>query len=318
MPIVRRKLDANTVYPTDLRYDSDTDTVQSNVNGSWVDNPAADPRKQTTLPARITSDPACDAAESVKDALHSQIDQILQAIDNASTLFTIAGIILSIFTFGAYALFISLALGIGDQMVGFGSTAIQAALTEPVYDTFKCILFCQFDSSGRLKAGGFSQAMSDINDQIGGIGATILNAMMSLAGEGGINNLAALGTSTGDCSACDCGCGDETIGFSLVIFFGTEIEVTGCNIKAAGANDGGHDAVTVTWDGTHPWQLHREGLISGDTGGSHWQWYTWDGSEHGPFTGVDAPLDVTVTTVELFGEPGHTFSVSWDVRTPPP
>lgn len=318
MPIVRRKLDVNTVYPASLRYDEDTDTVQSLVNGSWVDNPTADPRTQTSFPARLTADPACDAAASVVGALHGQIDGILEAIDNASTLFTIAGIILSIFTFGAYALFISLALGIADQMVGFGSTAIAAALTEPVYDQLKCILFCQFGANGRLKSGGFAQIQSDVDDQIGGIGATIINAMIRLAGEGGINNLAALGTATGDCAGCECDCGDEEIGFSLVLFFGTEIDRNGCNIKAAGDNDGGHDAVTVTWDGTHPWQLDREALISGETGTSTWQYYTWDGTEHGPFTSASAPLDVTVTTIELFGTAGHNFSVSWDVKTPPP
>src|SRR3546814_19503614 len=30
--------------------------------------------------------------------------------------------------------------------------------------------------------------------------------MIDLAGIGGLNNIAAAGTSTGDCSACDCGC----------------------------------------------------------------------------------------------------------------
>jgi hypothetical protein len=231
MPIVRRKLDANTVYPTNLRYNSDTDTVQSNVNGDWVDNPEADPRKQTSFPPRITDNSACDAAQSVTDALHGQIDGILVAIDNASTLFTIAGIILSIFTFGAYAIFVSLALGIGDQMVGFGSTAISAALTEPVYETFKCILYCQFSTTGRLKPGGLPIAISDINGQIGGIGATILNAMLLLAGEGGLNNIASLGTVTGDCSECDpCGppCADNyTVQFgTLVGTFDGYIRVT--------------------------------------------------------------------------------------------
>lgn len=318
MPIVRKKLDENAVYPTDLRYNSDTDTVQSLVNGSWIDNPDADPRTKTVFPARLTSNTACDAAQSVVDALKGQIDDIIEAIDNTQTLFTIAGIILSFLSFGLYAIFVSLALGLADLMVEFGSDQIEAALTEAVYDTLKCIIYCQFDTNGRLKPGGFEQILADVSSQIGGTAATILNAMLNLAGEGGVNNLAAIGTSTGDCAACECGCGDEEIAFSLVLFFGTEIERTGCNIKAAGDNDGGHDAVTVTWDGTNPWQLHQEALISGDTGTSTWQFYTWDGSEHGPFTSMTAPLDITVTTVELFGTAGNTFSVSWDVRTPPP
>lgn len=212
MPIIRRRLDVNTVYPADIRYNEDTDTVQSNVNGDWVDNPEADPRTKTSFPPRLTADPACDAAQSVTDALHGQIDQILEAIDNASTLFAIAGIILSIFTFGVYAIFVSLGIGIADQMVGFGSTAIEAALTEPVYETFRCILFCHMNSSGRLRPGQLSAVMTDITDQIGGIGATILNAMLALAGEGGINNLASLGTSTGDCSECGCGCDENGTG----------------------------------------------------------------------------------------------------------
>jgi hypothetical protein len=205
MPIIRRKLDPNTVYPEGIRYNPDTDTVQSNIGGTWVDNPAADPRKQTTFPPRITSSPACDAGRSVADALKNQINGIIDAIANAKTAFTIAGIILSLFTFGVFGIFISIALGIADAMIGAGSTALLAALPDSVFDTLACILYCQFNSGGRLKAGGLAQAMSDVNDQIGGLGATIINAMLSLAGEGGVNNLASLGTSTGDCSECGCG-----------------------------------------------------------------------------------------------------------------
>jgi len=318
MPIIRRLLTPASVYPENIRYNPDTDTVQSNINGTWTDNPDADPRTQTTFPARITSDPACDAARSVADALKAQIDQTIEAVNNAKTAFTIAGLILGLFTFGVFDIFIAIALGIANVMIDAGGTALAAALSPATYDTLTNILFCHFTSGGRLEEGGLDAAMSDVSDQIGGLGATILNAMLALAGVGGVNNLAALGTSTGDCSGAECGCGDETIGFSLVVFFGTEIERDGCNVKAAGANDGGHDAVTVTWDGTNAWQLTREGLISGDTGGSTWQYYTYDGTEHGPFTSSTAPLNTTVTTIELFGVAGHHFSTSWDVRTPPP
>jgi len=228
MPIIRRKLDENTVYPTDLRYNPDTETVQSFVNGDWVDNPEADPRTKTTLPPRITSDPACDAAESVKDALKGQIEAVMTAIDNSLTLFTIAGIILSIFSFGVFAIFIDIALGIGGAMVSAGSSAIAAALTDPVYETFKCILFCHINSSGRLRTGELGAVESDVDAQIGGLGATILNAMLSLAGEGGINNLASLGTSTGDCSGCGCACdelnsGTDGGGGGTVVYVGDNV-----------------------------------------------------------------------------------------------
>jgi len=206
MPIVRKKLIPAEVYPENIRYDADTDTVQSFVNGEWIDNPEADPRTQTTFPPRVTSDPACDAAQSVVDAFKVKIDDILTAIDGAATVFTIAGIILSIFTFGVFAVFITLALGIGDQMLDAGTTALSAALTDPVYHTLVCILRCHMTPSGRLKPGQLGIVTSQVDDQIGGLGATILNGMLNLAGEGGINNLAALGSSAGDCS--DCGCAE--------------------------------------------------------------------------------------------------------------
>lgn len=314
MPIIRRLLTPSTVYPTNLRYNEGTDTVQSNINGTWEDNPAADPRNQTSFPPRLTADPACDAAQSVVDALTVQIDNTVEAIDNASTLFTIAGIILSLFTFGAYAIFISLALGIGNQMVGFGSAAITAALTPAVYDTLKCIIFCHFESNGRLESGGLAAIMADVTDQIGGIGATIINAMLSLAGEGGVNNLASLGTSTGNCVACECGCGDETIADTIDVYFGSVIERNSCNIKITAAAESTHFAVGVTWDGVNPFKLTQEALISGDTCVSHWQWYLADTS--GPFSGFAAPIGTSLSTLSLSGDPGCTFAVSWDFATP--
>jgi hypothetical protein len=203
MPIIRRQLIPSEVYPDDIRYNPDTETVQSLIGDEWVDNPLADPRTQTTLPPRLTSDPACDAAASVTAALKNQIDGVLVAIDGAQSAFTIAGIILSLFTFGVFGIFISLALFLAHAMLDAGTGAISAALTEAAYDTLTCILFCHMDNEGRI-TGQLNGAKTDVEDQIGGLGATILNAMLTLAGEGGVNNLASLGDTTGDCSDCDC------------------------------------------------------------------------------------------------------------------
>lgn len=210
MPIIRKKLDPNAVYPETIRYNPDTDAVESNVNGDWVENPEADPRNQTTFPPRVTSDTKCDAAQSVTDAIKNQIDQTITAIDNTSTAFTIAGLILGLFSFGVFAIFISIALFIADQMIAAGSTALEAALTPAVYDTLKCILYCHMDNQGRINSDRLAAIQADVTAQIGGLGATILNQMLSLAGQGGVNNLASLGTSTGDCSGCtDCECVEE-------------------------------------------------------------------------------------------------------------
>jgi len=203
MPIIRKKLAPEDVYPANIRYNEETDTVQSLVNGSWVDNPAADPRNQTTLPARITSSTECDAAQSVVDAMRSTLTETITAIDNGTTFFGLASLILALFSFGAFGVLIALAIGLAKLMLLAGKTALDAALTTTAYDTFLCILYCQFQPDGRLQPGTLETVQSDINDQIGGLGALVLNAMLGLAGEGGINNLAALGTSEGDCVDCD-------------------------------------------------------------------------------------------------------------------
>lgn len=203
MPVIRKRLIPDEVYPSNIRYNEAEDTVESFVNGEWVENPNADPRRQITLPPRITADTECDAAQSVVDALQTQISATIEAIDNASTLFTIAGIILSLFSFGVFAVFISIALTIGDAMIAAGSTALEAALTPTVYDMLKCILFCEMDDQGRITADGLADVQERVTSEIGGLAATVINSMLSLAGEGGISNLASLGTSTGDCSGCD-------------------------------------------------------------------------------------------------------------------
>lgn len=205
MPLIRKKLDAAQVYPTNIRYNEATDNVETLINGTWQPSPESDPRRQTTLPPRVTSDTRCDAARSVADALKNQIDEIILAIDNSLTLFQIAGLILGLFSFGVFAIFINIALAIADYMFGLGSTAIAAALPPSAYDTLTCILYCKMDANGRLSESSLATVKSEVTVQIGGIGASIINSMLDLAGFGGINNLASLGESTGNCTACNCG-----------------------------------------------------------------------------------------------------------------
>ena len=207
MPIVRRRLKASDVYPDDIRYQPAGDKVQRFIDGDWKDAPESDPRTQTTLPPRVTADTKCDAAQSVVDALANQITAINTAIDNAQTLATIAGLILGLFSFGVFAIFINIALAIAGYMFDAGTAAINATLTPAAFDQLACILYCHMDSNGRVLKGSLPLIYDDIVAQISLPGAQVLISMLELAGEGGINNLAALGTATGDCSAC--GCSDE-------------------------------------------------------------------------------------------------------------
>ena len=205
MPIIRKKLEPSAVYPDDIRYNPSGDKVEVLIDGVWTEAPESDPRRQTTLPPRVTANTKCDAAQSVADALENQIASIITAIDNSLTLFQIAGLILGLFSFGVFAIFINIALAIADYLFGLGSTAIQAALPPTAYETLACILYCNMDSNGRLKPGSLPAIFQSLVDELGATGGQILISMLELAGEGGINNLAAAGTSTGDCDDCDCG-----------------------------------------------------------------------------------------------------------------
>lgn len=204
MPIIRKKLDPNDVYPSDMRYNATSDTVQSLVNGTWVDNPQRDPRKQTLFPPRATSDTRCDAAQSVVDAIKGEIDQTITAITNGANVTTVAGIILGLFYFGPFGVFIAIALTIARAMLDAGATALQDALTTTVYHKLACYLDCAMDAQGVITEAGLNTVMSEMSADPGGLAAAILNATLSLAGFGGVNNLAALGTSTGNCVDCPC------------------------------------------------------------------------------------------------------------------
>lgn len=250
MPIIRKQLKPSDVYPEDMRYVPETDMVQRFVDGEWKDAPGSDPRRQTLFPPRVTSDTACDAAQSVVDAFKNQIDGILLAIDNGATAFAIAGTILGLFSFGPFGVLIGIALFIADQMLSAGTTALTAALTPEVYDQLVCILQCRMDNNGRLDQASFNEVLADVSAQIGGLAAGILNSMLNLAGFGGVNNLGALGSSTGDCSECDCGLCDLELW--TTVYLGSVVEVGENYIDIASVNEpgvyGNHRAAIGTGD----------------------------------------------------------------------
>lgn len=246
MPVIRRKLDSNTVYPDTIRYNSDTDTVESLIDGVWTPNPDVDPRTTTLYPPRITSDSRCDAAASVSAAFQAQIGEILTAIDNAGTVFQIAGLVLGLLSFGVFAIFINIALAIGNAMLDAGSGALTAALTPAVWEQFECILYCNMDGNGRLVPGGLAQVQADVTAQIGGLAGVTINSFVALSGEGGINNLASIGTATGSCGGCTgCDCvHDYDVMIGDFVDIGTD--GTGQYIQLT-AVASGHSGIPAFW-----------------------------------------------------------------------
>lgn len=245
MPIIRRRLKPSDVSPDGLRYNQATGNVETFIDGAWTPSPGSDPRNVTLFPPRATADPRCDAAASVTAAFENQINNILVAIDHADTLYAIAGLILGLFEFGPFAIFISLALALAAYMLGAGVAVIENSLTPAAWESFKCVLYCHMSDNGQLPSGDLGNVQSEIDTEIGGVGAFILNSMLNISGVGGVNNLAALGNSTGDCSGCNC-------------------STTWCYLFNFATSDGGWTVVTSAG--------YNNGSWNGDPG--------WHGTDH--------------------------------------
>lgn len=304
--------------------------ISTDGGATWIPDPD-DPRVTgTQLPNTIAGsgdDKKCNAANNAignfKDAQAAFGNSLSTATTVLGFALEIAGALIVIFfTAGLTAevlvpLIISAAVG----LFGVLESTYNAEFTTDVWDDLTCDIFCTVGDDGQFDTSQLIDLQARVDEHFSDNVALTFQSILRGWGTVGLNNACIAGSTTAsDCSGCDCGCGGEEVGFTLVTFHGDEISRSGCNIKVTATDDGGHNAVTVTWDGTHPWVLTAEGLIpppsSPDTGGSSWQWYTWDGSEHGPFTGMSAPIGQSVTTVELSGTAGHDFSVSWDVATP--
>lgn len=241
MPIIRKRLVASEVYPDTIRYNDGTDTVESFIDGVWTPNPDVDPRINTLYPPRITADSKCDAAASVSAAFQAQIGEIITAIGNAVTVFQVAGLVLGLLSFGVFAIFINIALAIGDAMLSAGDAALTAALTPAVWEQFTCILYCNMDANGRLQTGGLAAVQGDVTAQIGGLAGVTINSFVALSGEAGINNLASIGTSTGSCGGCtDCDCIHESDVFiGNFVDIGNDITGHYIQVTSAAANFSG-------------------------------------------------------------------------------
>jgi len=200
-------LGCNAVTPTGIRYFADDDAVQiQEPDGTWVDNPSADPRHSPSneFPPIVSDNPQCDSATNI-------VAWIKAFIDTLNTITDEAGIIITFFTdvleilWGA-GIFLALITLFVETLISLGLNTIIDAFTDEVYAALACIFFCRLETDGMLTAAGLEHVNNDIDALIGGTAATVLHAMFFIMGEIGLSNVGSTGTETGDCSLCpDCG-----------------------------------------------------------------------------------------------------------------
>jgi hypothetical protein len=209
--VLRSRLQASDVTPANIRYNPDTDTVQMSPDGgtTWNDATGSDPRRAPAfrLPARTGVDRRCDAAANMVAWIHNFMDEVIADLTGIGT----AGLVLST-ALNAWSLLfeptaiIELIATSAEFIGGLGSTVLGAAFDSTAYDQMLCIFFCASDVDGQISPDGFLSVQSQIAAQLNTTAAIVMALILGAQGEVGLSNAGAIGTETGDCSACtDCG-----------------------------------------------------------------------------------------------------------------
>lgn len=214
MSIIRKKLDPAEVANPQIRYNPDTNSTESDFDGDdvWQPNPGLDIRSSPAalFPPVDAADPQCQAAANMTRYVSDFINDVGNTLSWATAaeglLTTVMGAVAIIFPEGAaIGVFALLGLDLATTLFSAGLTAVQAAFDNDTLDTLTCIFYCNLQTDGSVTADGLAEIQTEINDQIGGLAATVLAGMFFLMGTTGLSNAGSRGDAPSDCSECGCG-----------------------------------------------------------------------------------------------------------------
>lgn len=205
--VIRKRLSEDQVTPANTRWDETCDCVQTSPdNGTtWNRDDGQDPRINPAgkLPALTGGDPQCDAAERIGAAFHRYVDTFLAA---ASIVEAINGVLSLLLVFLPGIGIILAAIGAGvEALFGIGTTVVNLAMTDPVYEQIKCIIYCHLSADGQMNQVQLDAINSDVATFVGGIPNDVWSIYQNALGFVGLSNSGVKGTETGDCTDCDCG-----------------------------------------------------------------------------------------------------------------
>lgn len=197
--------------PPDVIYQYDSNFVlQISIdNGTtWTPAPQSDPRHSSTLfppaPGADGDPKRCIAAtgaallfkEQIRDNLTDDMtrytfDELLK--DWVSTYVATNNPLQGLLTV------------IANQLFALSMLVLRPALTDAVFDTLKCILYCRMAPDVSFSVALWESVKSDISSQIIGVAGSFLNNLVNTLGSAGLTNIARAGRSTeGDCDECGC------------------------------------------------------------------------------------------------------------------
>lgn len=196
--------------PVLFRYTVDG-VLQKSIDGgaTWENAPENDPRNNSTQFPPISGsdgdDKKCIAATGMAELIKEQIGN--QLTDDMSR-YTLGQLITDwvktmLQTSNPFQ---ALLTTVTNQIFALVIAVLRPALTDAVYETLKCIFYCNMADDASFDDTQWEQVRSDITDMIGGIAGVFLEHLVYLLGVVGLTNLARSGGATsGDCSTCgDC------------------------------------------------------------------------------------------------------------------
>lgn len=214
--------------PAQFRYSS-AGVLQRSTDGgtTWTDAPGFDPRINSPQFPPMSGadgiDKKCIAATGMAHLIKTQIADTMTedmgVYDLQELIRDWTGLAINS---GANIFQILITIAV-NQILALGILLIQAALTEGVYDTLKCIFYCNMGDDASFSQAQLEQVTTDMGDQIGGIATLFLQQLVNLLGSVGLTNLARSGGATvGDCSDCT-ECAEARVYFTNGIAGMTEV-----------------------------------------------------------------------------------------------
>jgi len=236
-----------------FRFDENGNLESSTDGGiTWQLDPAADPRltapQSPLLPGADGSSKRCEAANNVTSHIKAKADDLIgdsAAWGNISGLLAgIGGLLIFLSIVGTGGALTPISLGIAGSLLGLGSAAFAAAMTEAVYEDLNCFLYCEVSPDGTFSAAAVGAIQARINDNMTGAAHKFLHDTVGLMGSKGLTNMAATDgiASTFECDDCDCNI--ACVGEGAVIM-GTIVDQTEEYITLQGEFG--------TWNGIEGW-----------------------------------------------------------------
>lgn len=190
--------------------------LESSTDGgiTWAPDPAADPRLTAPLMPPLPGEDGdlkrCEAANNATSHIKAKADDL---IADSAAWGSISGLLaglISLLIFlsiiGSGGVLTPIMLGLAGSLLGIGSAAFAAAMTEDVYERLNCAIFCAMDETGFVDAAGVLMIQAEIAANEEGIAEKFLHDTVGLMGSVGLTNMGRTDgvASTFECSECEC------------------------------------------------------------------------------------------------------------------